>query len=69
MGGVADTESEATYHELFRSLEAAGASGIRGSPDDHEGLKAAVARAFSGSILAKMPGPLRSQSPRDGGPH
>jgi transposase-like protein len=48
---VADTESEATYHDLFRSLKARGLKGVElVIYDDHEGLKAAVERhllAFS----------------------
>ncbi len=47
---VADTESEATYHELFRSLKARGLSGVElVVSDDHEGLKAAVFRHFQGA--------------------
>lgn len=47
---VADTESEATYQELFRSLKARGLSGVElVVSDDHEGLKAAVFRHFQGA--------------------
>lgn len=47
---VADTESEATYRELFRSLKARGVSGVElVVSDDHEGLKAAVERHFQGA--------------------
>jgi putative transposase len=47
---VADTESEATYHELFRSLKRRGLSGVElVVSDDHEGLKAAVLRHFQGA--------------------
>jgi putative transposase len=47
---VADTESEATYHELFRSLKSRGLSGVQlVVSDDHEGLKAAIARHFQGA--------------------
>jgi putative transposase len=47
---VADTESEATYHELFRSLKRRGLSGVElVVSDEHEGLKAAVARHFQGA--------------------
>ncbi len=47
---VADTESEATYHELFRSLKARGLKGVElVVSDDHEGLKAAVERHFQGA--------------------
>jgi transposase-like protein len=48
--GVADTESEATYQELFRSLKRRGLSGVRVMvSDDHEGLKSAIARRFQGA--------------------
>ena len=47
---VADTESEATYQELFRSLKARGLSGVElVVSDGHEGLKAAISRHFQGS--------------------
>jgi putative transposase len=47
---VADTESEATYHELFRSLKARGLGGVElVVSDEHEGLKAAIARHFQGA--------------------
>jgi putative transposase len=47
---VADTESEATYRELFRSLKRRGLSGVElVVSDDHEGLKAAIARHFQGA--------------------
>jgi putative transposase len=47
---VADTESEATYHELFRSLKSRGLSGIElVVSDDHEGPKAAITRHFQGA--------------------
>lgn len=47
---VTDTESEATYHELFRSLKARGLEGVElVVSDDHEGLKAAVFRHFQGA--------------------
>jgi len=46
---VADTESEATYQELFRSLKARGLSGVElVISDEHEGLKAAIGRHFQG---------------------
>ena len=46
---VADTESEATYQELFRSLKARGLKGVQLIvSDDHEGLKAAIRRHFQG---------------------
>jgi len=47
---VADTESEATYQELFRSLKRRGLSGVElVVSDDHGGLKAAVERHFQGA--------------------
>src|SRR5215210_3313038 len=47
---VADTESEATYHELFRSLKARGLRGVElVVSDDHEGLKSAAFRHFQGA--------------------
>src|SRR5919107_1886801 len=47
---VADTESEATYHELFRSLKRRGLSGVElVVSDDHEGLQAAIFRHFQGA--------------------
>ena len=47
---VADTESEATYHQLFRSLKGRGLRGVElVVSDDHEGLKAAVSRHFQGA--------------------
>jgi len=47
---VADTESEATYQDLFRSLKSRGLKGVKLIvSDDHEGLKAAVQRHFQGA--------------------
>ncbi len=47
---VADTESEATYQELFRSLKRRGLKGVElVVSDDHEGLKAAIFRHFQGA--------------------
>ena len=47
---VSDTESEATYQELFRSLERRGLLGVElVISDDHEGLKTAIARHFQGA--------------------
>ncbi len=47
---VADTESEATYQELFRSLKARGLKGVElVISDEHEGLKAAISRHFQGA--------------------
>ena len=47
---IADTESEATYHELFRSLKRRGLSGVElVISEDHGALKAAIARNFQGA--------------------
>jgi transposase-like protein len=47
---VADTESEATYQELFRSVKARGLRGVvLVTSDDHAGLRAAIARHFQGA--------------------
>jgi transposase-like protein len=47
---VADTESEATYQELFRALKARGLSGVRlVISDDHAGLRRAIERQFQGA--------------------
>jgi transposase-like protein len=47
---VADTESAATYQELFRSLKARGLPGVRVvTSDGHTGLKAAITRYFQGA--------------------
>jgi putative transposase len=47
---VADTESEATYQELFRSLKGRSLKGVElVVSDDHGGLKAAVSRHFQGA--------------------
>ncbi|MBA2784276.1 MAG: IS256 family transposase [Rubrobacteraceae bacterium] len=47
---VADTESEATYQELFRSLKRRGLKGVElVVSDEHEGLKAAAFRHFQGA--------------------
>jgi transposase-like protein len=46
----ADTESEATYHELFTRLKDRGLHGVElVTSDDHRGLKAAIARHFQGA--------------------
>jgi transposase-like protein len=47
---VSDTESEATYQELFRSLKGRGLEGVElVVSDNHEGLKAAIERHFQGA--------------------
>ena len=64
---VADTESEATYQELFRRLKARGLHGVMlVTSDDHAGLRAAIARHFQGASLAALSGPLRAQCARAG---
>jgi putative transposase len=51
---VADTESEATYQQLFRSLKGRGLSGVElVVSDDHGGLKAAIARHFQGAAYQR----------------
>jgi transposase-like protein len=46
---VADTESEATYDELFRQLKDRGLHGVQlVTSDSHQGLKAAIDRHFQG---------------------
>lgn len=46
----ADTESEATYHEVFTRLKERGLRGVElVTSDDHRGLKAAIARHFQGA--------------------
>src|SRR5215210_5061870 len=62
--GVADTESEATYQELFRSLKRRGLSGVQlVVSDDHGGLKAAIA-LLPGGLPPEVPGPLHQEPPR-----
>ena len=47
---VADTESEASYHDLFRSLKERGLRGVElVTSDDHAGLREAIARHFQGA--------------------
>ncbi len=47
---VADTESESTYQELFRSLKARGLGGVElVVSDEHKGLVAAIDRHFQGA--------------------
>jgi transposase-like protein len=46
----ADTESEATYHELFKDVQDRGLRGVElVTSDDHRGLTAAIARHFRGA--------------------
>jgi putative transposase len=46
----ADTESEATYHDLFTRLKSRGLRGVElVTSDDHRGLKAAIDRHFQGA--------------------
>jgi len=47
---VSDTESEATYQEVFRSLKTRGLRGVQlVTSDDHAGLRAAISRHFQGA--------------------
>ena len=47
---VADTESEATYESLFRSLKDRGLTGVRlVTSDDHRGLVNAIQKHFQGA--------------------
>src|SRR5690606_31014304 len=47
---VADTESEATYDELFRRLKDRGLHGVRlVTSDDHRGLVNSIQRHFQGA--------------------
>ena len=47
---VADTESEATYREVFRHLKGRGLTGVQlVTSDDHAGLRAAIDRSFQGA--------------------
>jgi putative transposase len=51
---IADTESEATYQEHFRSLKRRGLSGVElVVSDDHEGLNAAITRHFQGATYQR----------------
>jgi putative transposase len=51
---IADTESEATYQEFFRSLKSRGLKGVElVVSDDHAGLKAAIARQFQGATYQR----------------
>jgi transposase-like protein len=51
---IADTESEATYQELFRSLKRRGLKSVElVVSDDHGGLKAAIARHFQGATYQR----------------
>jgi putative transposase len=53
---VADTASEATYHERFRELKRRGLTGVRlVTSDDHPGLKAAISRHFQGARWQRCP--------------
>ena len=47
---IADTESAATWSDLFRNLKKRGLSGVvMVTSDDHEGIKAALSRYFQGA--------------------
>ena len=65
---VADTESEATYQELFRSLKGRGLRGVElVLCDEHAGLKSGDRAPLPGGLSAELPGPLREEPPRHGG--
>src|SRR5215218_1781983 len=72
--GVADTESEATYHELFRSLKRRGLSEegtfecATGGLRRPRGPKSGHRSPLPGSLPPEVPGPLRQEPPRHGGP-
>jgi putative transposase len=62
---VADTESEAAYHERFRSLKRRGLSGVQlVVSDDHEGVKAAVSRHFQRASHLRSYCSPRGEPPR-----
>lgn len=47
---VADSETEASYQDVFRSLKARGLRGVQlVTSDDHKGLKAAIDKHFQGA--------------------
>lgn len=51
---IADTESAATWSDLFRKLKRRGLAGVvLLASDDHEGIKAAVARHFQGAAFKR----------------
>ena len=51
---IADTLSQTTWSDLFRRLKRWGLSGVRlVVSDDHEGIKAAVARHFQGASFKR----------------
>jgi putative transposase len=53
---AADTESEATYQALFRSLKERGLRGVElVTSDDHAGLRAAIGRHFQGASWQRCP--------------
>jgi transposase-like protein len=65
---VADTESEVTYQDLFRSLKRRGLSGVGlVVSEEQEGLKAAIARHFQGAAHQRCLLSTTEESPRDGG--
>src|SRR5215211_7209750 len=67
---VADTESEATYQELFRSLKARGLCGVEVvvSDDRSPGSQSRRRVPLPGGKLAALPGPLCEEPPGDGRP-
>ena len=68
---VADTEREATSHELFRALPARGVRGVGlVTSDDHAGLRAALARHVQGACRQRCQVPFaRTRQGRVGVKH
>ena len=65
---VADTESEATYQDLFRSLKARGLRGVElVVSDDHRGLKAVIERHFQWAYWQRCQVHYARNPPRHGG--
>src|ERR671913_1539864 len=67
---VADTESEATYQELFRSFEARGLRGVElsgvGGLRRPRGPQGGRQPPLPGCFSPEVPGPLHEEPPRDG---
>jgi len=64
---AADTESEATWSEVFRELKERGLQGVGYVVSDkHRGIEAAVSRALSGRGVAALPGAPEAQRVREG---
>ena len=67
---VADTESEATYQELFRSLKRRGLKGVElsgvGGLRRPRGPQGGRQPPLPGCFSPEVPGPLHEEPPRDG---